>query len=360
MDSKPKYQVLKEQIIETIRVNELKYNDPIHSEMELMEMFDVSRHTVRRAIADLVNEGWLYKQQGKGTFVDNPEGLKAGKGKSVAVITTYINDYIFPEIITGIEEHLSEAGYTMLVGNTNNNMDKERQILSNMLDHNLAGLIVEPTKSVYPNHNKDLYDELAAKGIPVLFIHATYQNIPSNYLVEDDVKAGYMATKHLIDQGHHAVCGLFKQDDMQGHGRYEGFLKAMREAGLPVTEHQVIWFTTETRTEVLGSLRDLGKERLMALGTAFVIYNDQVANGFIQMLSENGIAVPEDLSIVSFDNASIARHGLVQLTTIAHPKKVLGEQAAEALIQLMKKEASSVERTFAPELIVRNSVRKVE
>ncbi len=84
MNSKPKYQVVKENIIAHIRSNDLKYNDPIDSEMDLMEQYDVSRHTIRRAIADLVNEGWLYKQQGKGTFVASlKESRPAGESRSV-------------------------------------------------------------------------------------------------------------------------------------------------------------------------------------------------------------------------------------------------------------------------------------
>lgn len=359
MNDKPKYQVLKEKIIDYIRDNDLKYNDPINSEMELMEMFDVSRHTVRRAIADLVNEGWLYKQQGKGTFVDNPEGMKSGQGKTVGVITTYINDYIFPEIISGIEHKLSDEGYMMLLGNTNNNIEKERQILSNMLNNPLAGLIVEPTKSVFPNHNKDLYDQIMAKGIPLLFIHASYQNIPSSYLIEDDVQAGYMATKYLIDQGHKDICGLFKQDDMQGHGRYEGYLKAHREAGLPIDDSRITWFTTESKKQILDSLKTIAKDKLLASGTAYVIYNDQVANGFVQSIREIGVSVPDDLSVVSFDNASISRNGVVQLTTIAHPKKVLGEDAAACIIQLMKKQENYIEKVIEPELIVRDSVKRL-
>ncbi len=357
MDNKPKYQILKEKIIDYIQVNELKYNDPINSEMELMEMFDVSRHTVRRAIADLVNDGWLYKQQGKGTFVDNPEGEKAGVGKSVAVITTYMNDYIFPEIISGIEHRLSEHGYTVLIGNTNNKIDKERQILSNMLGHNLAGLIVEPTKSVFPNHNKDIYDEFISKGIPVLFIHATYQNVKASYIVEDDVRAGYMATKYLIDKGHKDICGLFKEDDMQGHGRYEGYLKAIRESELSIRDGQVTWFTTETRTQVLDSFKEKSKEELLDLGSAYVVYNDQVANRFVKRMLEKGVSIPDDLSVISFDNASIARNGKVHLTTIAHPKKGVGELAADGLIQLLNKEVTVIEKVFEPELIVRDSVK---
>jgi len=359
MDNKPKYQVVKEKIISDIKVKDLKYNDPIRSELDMMDLFKVSRHTIRRAIADLVNEGWLYRQQGKGTFVDNPEGLKNGTGKSVGVITTYINDYIFPEIISGIEHRISEEGYSMLLGNTNNDIAKERQILTNMMNSKLSGLIVEPTKSVFPNHNKDLYDQLLAKGIPVLFIHACYGNIQTSFIIEDDIKAGYIATKYLIDQGHKFICGIFKQDDMQGHGRYEGYLKALREADLPIDDFRIVWYTTETKKLVLEQFKNISLEKLKEQGTGYVIYNDQIANSFIQKMTEGGVSIPEDLSVVSFDNASIAKNGPVQLTTIAHPKRELGVEAASSLIKLMSKEVTMIKKKFEPELIIRNSVSKL-
>jgi len=359
MNSKPKYQIVKESIINHIRNSELNYNDPIKSEMELMEIFSVSRHTIRRAISDLVNEGWLYKHQGKGTFVANPEGIKVGKGKLIGVITTYISDYIFPEIIAGIEHTLSKEGYSILLGNTNNDLEKERQILLNMLESRLSGLIVEPTKSVFPNHNNDLYDELKKRGIPVLFIHATYQNVKASYVVEDDIHAGYKASSYLIEQGHKKIAGIFKQDDMQGHGRYEGFLKAHREAGLEVDESIVYWYTTENKQEMVESFDESKIKALLTLATGCVIYNDQVANLFIQMLGEHNIRVPDRISLVSFDNANIAQNGIVPLTTIAHPKEQLGVDAANDIMKLINKEETVIEHVFLPELIIRESVRKI-
>ena len=145
-----------------------------------------------------------------------------------------LNDYIFPKIIAGAEEVFSGKGYSILLGNTNNDSDKERLILKNMVDNNLAGLIIEPTKSVFPNHNKDLFDQMIQRGIPVLFIHATYQNVDSSYIIEDDVKAGQMATDYLVKMGHQKICGIFKHDDMQGLLLYVNLV-------MRLTLHLSIW-----------------------------------------------------------------------------------------------------------------------
>lgn len=355
-DNKPKYEILKEYIINHIKNNDLHYNDAISSEAELMAKFDISRHTVRRGISDLVNEGWLYKHQGKGTFVSDPEANRSGHGKLVGVITTYINDYIFPEIIAGAEKAFSDKGYSIILGNTNNNVEKERVILTNMLNNNLAGLIIEPTKSVFPNHNKELFEQILKRGIPVLFIHATYQNVDSSYIVEDDVLAGYMAASYLIEKGHKKIGGIFKQDDMQGHGRYEGYLKALREASITTTDDDVLWYTTETKDLIIQennkALRELTKK-----STAVVVYNDQVASRLINIFEEMNLTVPEDISVISFDNANVAEN--VGLTTLAHPKERLGLEAANNLIRLMNNEKSKVEKAMKPQLVVRKSVKEL-
>lgn len=359
MENKPKYQLLKEYIMDHIKNNDLHYNDPISSEIELMKLFNISRHTVRRGISDLVNEGWLYKKQGKGTFVSDPKANQSGHGKLVGVITTYINDYIFPEIISGIEEELSKEGYSIILGNTNNNIEKERIILTNMLNSNLSGLIIEPTKSVFPNHNKDLFDQISKRGIPIMFIHATYQNVPANYIVEDDIMAGYKATKYLIDNGHTRIGGIFKHDDMQGHGRYEGYLKALRESNITSNDRDVTWYTTESKDLLFDESNKATIKEMTKDITGLVIYNDQAAIKLITIFEHMHIKVPEDVSIVSFDNANIAVTGNVKLTTIAHPKEGLGMEAAKGLIQLMINRIDKVEKTINPELVIRDSVRKI-
>src|SRR5690625_591221 len=123
----------------------------ISSESELMKEFGVSRHTVRLAIGDLVAKGWLYSEQGSGTYCADRASLNDKQGvrdqKSIAIITTYISDYIFPSIMRGAESKLSEEGYQVSIFSTNNSFEKEKEILEKVLEQNFDGIIVEPTKS---------------------------------------------------------------------------------------------------------------------------------------------------------------------------------------------------------------------
>jgi GntR family transcriptional regulator of arabinose operon len=224
-NEKHKYEMLKSYIMETIKSEKLEHGQKIYTENELADKLNVSRHTVRKAIGALVNEGWLYRQQGKGTFVGNKIAEKDKKTKIIGVITTYMNDYIFPSIIRGIDSVLSEKGYNIVLLCTYNQHEKERNCLESIQHQDIEGLIVEPTKSALPNPNMDVYNDIVKSGIPLLFINGFNKDIKSSYVIEDDISAGYLATKHLIELGHKSICGIFKIDDIQGHNRFSGFHK---------------------------------------------------------------------------------------------------------------------------------------
>lgn len=355
----PKYQRLKEYIIKTIQSQELKPGDKIFSENELADQFEISRHTVRQAIGELVAEGWLYRIKGKGTFVDRRPDETLNPSKTIAVITTYLNDYIFPAIIRGIDSVLSSNGYNIMLGCTYNQHEKERICLENLMNQNIQGLIVEPTKSVLPNPNIELYRELSSKGIPVLFIHGCYRELNYSYIIEDDMKAGYMATKHLIDCGHNKIGGIFKIDDIQGHYRFAGFQKAYAESGLKLPDSNVLWFETgevdmKFEINIVGQLA-----ALLTQCTAIVCYNEQIAVKVMDIIRKNGWNVPENISLVSFDDSQLAVASEVKLTTVAHPKEELGSKAAASMISMIERKKNYFAVKMEPKLIIRESTKQV-
>lgn len=356
---KPKYQRLKEYIIETIKSRELKPGDKIYSENELADEFGISRHTVRHAIGELVSEGWLYRVHGKGTFVDKRPDGKTNQTKTIGVLTTYLNDYIFPAIIRGIDGVLSGNGYNIMLGCTYNQHEKERLCLENLKGQNIAGLIAEPTKSALPNPNLDLYRELNNNGVPVLFIHGCYKGLDCSYIAEDDVKAGYIATKYLIDIGHSKIGGIFKIDDIQGHYRFEGFQKAHLEAGLELLDSRVLWFDTGEADEKFKSGGSKKLASILSECSAIVCYNEQIAVKVMDVIRENGLNIPQDISLVSFDDSQLAVASGVKLTTVAHPKEKLGEEAGKAIIHMITRRKSYYDIKMHPELVVRGSTKKV-
>lgn len=354
---KPKYLILKEYLTDLINSGRLIPGNRIPSENELAEQFQISRHTVRKSIGELISEGSLESLQGKGTFVKDIRMNR--QPRIIGVVTTYLSDYIFPSIIRGIDEVLSYNGYNIVLGHTGNQFDKEKLCLTNLLNQNIDGLIVETTKSALPNPNLDLYQTFEQRGIPMLFMHGSYKGLKASSVYEDDSKAGYLATKHLIDLGHRKIGGVFKMDDLQGHMRYEGYLKAHREAGLAISDKRILWFDTEDISYKLKRPANAYVEGFLSECTGVVCYNDQVSLGIIDIARESGTAIPGRLSMVSFDDSDLAVASEVKLTTVAHPKEKLGMEAANLMMKMIAEPGKVFKKKMEPELVIRSSTGPV-
>lgn len=299
------------------------------SENELASATGYSRQTVRQAMALLENEGLTSRVQGSGTYVRSAAPRREAT-HNIAVITTYIGEYIFPAILHGIDDVLSKNGYTPLLSATHNRVDNERRILTELLQKSVDGLIVEGTKTALPNPNIDLYDRFAALGIPVVFINGFYPDLKKPvYVVADDRAGGRLATDLLLRGGHRRIAGFFKSDDIQGHRRYAGYAETLREAGLAVEDDHVLWFTTENRDSLLAA----GTGAVLAGCTAAVCYNDEVALQVSRYLQDSGTT--GQVELVSFDNSTIALLSSPPFFSLSNPKEQLGRLAAEKMLGIL-------------------------
>lgn len=355
-NGKTKYYTLMEELKQEIMSGSIKPGEKLPSENELSDRYHISRHTVRKALSILINEGYIEAEHGRGTFCSQRMGHMKNS-RNVAVVTTYISDYIFPRLIQGMDKVLTENGYSIILKNTANSRTKEERVLEDILTKDIEGLIIEPSKSqIYCKHT-NLYAMLDQYEIPYVFIQGVYsQMIDKPHILMDDCKGGYMVTKHLIDAGHRKILGIFKADDFQGKERHKGYVKALQEAGIAYDPDMVVWFHTEDRKTKPAMMMELFLEQKVEMD-AVVCYNDQIAIEVIRCLQRNGLRVPEDISVTGYDNSVIAE-GTVGLTTIAHPQEKLGEMAAELLLEKIRKvpeEKSRIPRLIQPELIVRGS-----
>lgn len=359
----PKYVQLKEEIVAWIAAGKFLPGDKLPSENELAEQFGLSRQTVRQSIGELVQDGWLSREQGKGTFVTrlSAERRQVSGARTVGMITTYISDYIFPSIVRGVESALKERGYRLLLSSTDNRKDRERECLEMMLSQAVSGLIVEPTKSAEGNPNFDGYLALEEHGIPLVMINESYPDLDAACYKNDDEGGGRLAAEHLLDLGHRRIAGFFKTDDLQGVERMKGFLRAFRDRRLPSVPEMVVRYTTEEKEnrpqETLAKLL-----RSEEPPTALVCYNDQLAVSMLDVVRGSGLRVPEDLSIVGFDDSYLAVATEIKLTTVDHPKSELGQKAAGALMDRLEQSASAQVKNervvFPARLVVRQSTGK--
>lgn len=354
----PKYMELAKWINDQIRENELRAGQKLYSETELQKMFGVSRQTVRRALAVLEQEGILRSVRGSGTYINDNRQLNLAKRMRVSVVTTYVDGYIFPRMIQGIENVLLENGYSVQIAFTNNQHGREKTILEDILSRDeVAGIVVETTKSALPNPNLNLYREIMARRIPVLFLNSFYPELKIPHVSLNDHMVGYRMTKYLIGMGHRKIAGIFKLDDLQGRIRYTGFVDAMYEAGLGVEDRNVLWLDTEdvAQMEKQGS-RVI--ERASGCSALFC-YNDLVAYSVLDILKKAGMRVPQDISVASVDNANLAMMGEIGLTTVSHPMEELGKKASENLLRMIHDPFFEANYEFDADIVERDTVRRL-
>lgn len=324
------YNLLKEQITQ----NALIPGTQLPTEHAIAAKYQVSRQTVRQALDLLRRDGYISSVQGSGSYVNRP-AVSSPKTGQIAVICTYISEYIFPSILRGVENVTKEKDYQLLINSTNNSIASERSILSKLADNPVDGIIVEGTKTALPNPNREFYFSLAAKGIPIVFINGFYPDVTGEnviHLVTDDYAGGYLATSELIRAGHRNICGIFKSDDRQGTERYAGYMDAIVRLGAEVRDNNVIWFTTESKEMLCQDIGNLMKKTDREC-TGAVCYNDQIASTVIRYC-ESSEERPIR-TVASFDKCLPISSETIDFISYPHPKEKMGTVAAEKLFNMI-------------------------
>ncbi|MFB0921367.1 MAG: GntR family transcriptional regulator [Oscillospiraceae bacterium] len=341
-----KYLQLSNILAEKIRDGVYPVGSNIPTEIELSASYDVSRQTVRQALSVLVGKGLIIKKQGSGNRVVS-NGLSLSRRK-IAIIASHTNDYIFPAVLRDIQTVLSQNNYSSQIIATHNKISLEQEALQFVLTQSFAGVLAEGVKTALPNPNLALYQRLKQAGIPLVFFHGGYAELERSVCVTDDNFAGgYQLTRYLISKGHTHIGGIFNCDDLQGKQRYQGYVTALRDAGLPVPDDKLLWFSTEDRYSIidcqdLSLLINYVRNRLFGC-TALVVYNDEIAYHMISILKQAGYSLPDKMAVVSFDNSYYCTLSPVPITSLSHDSEKIGIVAANQLLRVIGgKETRSV------------------
>ncbi|RKJ54234.1 GntR family transcriptional regulator [bacterium 1XD42-1] len=351
-----KYKFLANLLRNELSKNGSKCGYRLPTEAELTRRYQVSRQTVRHALQLLAEEGLVQKRQGSGTYSTGK--VKDAARQQIAVVTSFLDDYIFPTILHDAQGTFAREGFSTLVYATENRVGAERDILLQLLENPVGGILIEGSKTALPNPNADLYLRLRETGVPMVFLHGAYTELASFPCISDDnYGGGYLLAHHLIAQGHQNLAGVFKSDDVQGPQRYHGCISAIRDAGLPILDRCFRWYDTEDRLEMLEQRHPELLHRFLAerLGTATAVicYNDEIAYLLIQELLAMGKRTPDNVAIVSFDNSYYSQISPVPITSLRHRDK-MGQIAAEHLLHIIRG-GTGQSRSLEWELLVRSS-----
>ena len=331
-----KYQALASELRARIQTGDLAAGSLLPTEQMLCETYQVSRQTVRQALGVLVREHLIEKRQGSGSRVVDRAQMPAAEQRNIAVITTYISDYIFPSILREVEDVLSRNNCATLLSATQNQVSNERMVLERLLSRDIDGVLVEGTKTALPNPNLDLYRKLDECGVPLVFMNGNYPELTDAVSVLDDNFAGgYALVEYLAGKGHTHIAGIFKSDDIQGTERYAGYIAAMRDLGLLTWDKHIFWYHTETKERFLSGAAAEPLLSILPGCTAVVCYNDEIAGFLVNALLAQGTRIPEEMAVVSFDDSRYSELSPVRITSLSHGTKNVGRTAAEILLRLM-------------------------
>ena len=276
-------------------------------------------------------------------------GLKTSRSYTVGVLIPDITNPLFPPILRGIEDRLDDAGYTALIVNTDNDVDREGMHLEAMRARQVDGLI-----SATARLDRALLADVAA-GMPLVLVNRTLDAASVPAVTVDDRRGIRLAVDHVVALGHRRIGHLAgPQTTSTGRRRYLAFVEAMRAAALDVASEHVRFatlFTEDEGTRACAELLDAAGEL-----TAIVAANDRLAIGCYDALGARGLGCPDGVSIVGFNDMPFVDRLWPPLTSVRVPQREMGTAAADLLLRQLAGEArASSEVVLEPQLIVRGS-----
>ncbi|MFO7710098.1 MAG: LacI family DNA-binding transcriptional regulator [Desulfobacterales bacterium] len=277
-------------------------------------------------------------------------GFVTKQSGTLGLIVPSITNPIFAESIRGVQDFAHSQGYQVLLGNSDYEYPKEDRLCEVLKERQVEGLIITTT-----NLKGKVLRELLDDRFPFILLYSTIRRGPISSVGVDNFLGGYTATKHLIQNGHRRIAmlaGGFSFSDKSLH-RWRGYKKCLMDHGVNYDPSLVLQtrYALESGREGIKSLLSLDKPP-----TAVFCSNDFMAIGAMQGAREFGVVLPEELSIVGFDDMAISSYITPGLTTIRQPAYEMGRLGAEILLdQIKKRDGRPIHKILATSIVVRES-----
>ena len=278
--------------------------------------------------------------------------LKTQSTKTFGMLVTSSTNPFFGEVLKGVELRCYESGYNLIICNTEDDVERMHANLDLLLQKHVDGLIL--LCSDIEKQGVNLFER--HKPIPIVVMDWGPTNFPCDKIRDNSHRGGYMATQHLIANGHTEIgCITGILDKLTAQHRFAGYTQAMQEAKLTINPDWVVEgdFECDGGEKAFTEMYSNGP-----LPSALFVCNDMMAMSVINIANKKGISVPEDLSIIGYDDIQLAKYITPSLTTIHQPKHHLGKKAVERLLaQINSKTTSNQIIELEPTLVKRDSVK---
>lgn len=285
----------------------------------------------------------------------NARALVSKSSNTIGVLVNDVSAPFFGTMVKAIEAVANEQEKQLLIGSGYHDAVKERNAINLLINSRCESLVVH-SKGLSDQELTNLTDEIPG----MVVINRIVPEIASRCLALDNRKGSYMATEYLIHNGHKHIAYICSSHDIEdAHDRKAGYLDALCDNDIEIRDEYIEY----------GEPDELGGEQAMVdliaknlPITAVATYNDDMAAGCLVLLQENGMRIPEDISVIGFDDSHIARYIYPRLTTIRYPIKIMAKEAVKLALQLANNEESgqNEHKLFVPILVRRASVGSIK
>jgi DNA-binding LacI/PurR family transcriptional regulator len=282
--------------------------------------------------------------------------LVTSKSHTLGIIVPEFVTSFFPQVIIGAQEVAAQAGYNIIISQSNESYETEVANTKVMLANRVDGLMVSLSKET---RNFDHLKIFQRKGIPIVFFNRVCEEMQVPKVVVDDYDGAFKAVEHLIQTGKKRIAHLAGPDSLPiSRKRLNGYLDALRRHNLPIVEELIIPYDL-TLEKVKIYVRHLLE--LEQPPDALFAINDPTAIEALQIIRKKGLRIPEDMAIVGFSNDYASALIEPSLTTVAQPMREIGRTSVQLLLDQLEREVSewkAITRTLKTELIIRDSSQK--
>ncbi|MGO4545689.1 GntR family transcriptional regulator [Paenibacillus sp. 2TAB23] len=369
----PLYQQIQDYIKELILSSGLKQGDRIPTEKELMELFNVSKITVVNALAGLSNEGAIIRVPGRGSFVNKTkpelpessrplvpvqgqqqEGLR---DRLIGIIMPSIDDYFSIRLIDGMQKGLLEKGYRSVIQLTGGVLEKEKEAIKLFMDIGVEGLLIFPVDE--GQYNEEILS-MKFSGFPFVLIDRFLPGVETDYIASDGRIGTQLAVDHLWELGHReiAICSDSPLQTVTVQERIDGYMNALKNKGALINPAHII---TEFSIKQAGEpeTHPLFRYVKNRMATAYITLNGRLGAHILHMAELAGLHVPQDLSIITFDDSAAIIEGVTDFTHVKQFEHEIGYKAAGLLLDRIHsgedQKGKYTKIIIKPELITRHT-----
>tara|TARA_Y100001934_G_scaffold41344_1_gene49493 strand:+ start:983 stop:2065 length:1083 start_codon:yes stop_codon:yes gene_type:complete len=352
--SVPKYFQLQTWLQDRIEQGYYSTNDKIPTENELVKLSGLSRATVRKSLRNLENNGFIIRKKRIGSFVKRLR-KSSNYGKTVGLLVPDIRSGYAPILARGAEDEAVKNDISLILCNTDDNPRQASYHIERLIKLSVSGVIYIPVAAT-DRKNIQIISKLKKANIPIVLADRGIKNSDLDLVTTNNFKGSRQITQYLIDKGHKKIAFLSNKLYSTERLRYDGFVSKMMEKDLPINKNVAILDKSAFNVNnYLEHAHQILKNRKNF--TAVYAGHDRIALLFYAAAKNLGLSVPQDFSIVGYDNMPLTT---VSLTTMHQPIYEMGQESIKLIITRMKNKNANIKNIILnSNLVERSSVKDI-